>query len=205
MKRKEIAKFFCGFEVFHTLSHTYFLVSGTTLTIFGITVTPVISGISAVVNGIIAILLGVYAWKRPNPGGSMSQIPRDKLPESTLALLLDPYRFVSKRCRLYQTDLFQARLMFENTICMKGHEAAELFYNEDHFIRGGVAPGWLKKTLFGVGGVQGLDGEAHRHRKQMFMSLMDPERIKRLGEITANYFHTYAEKWMKKESITLYD
>src|SRR3546814_10067301 len=63
---------------------------------------------------------------------------------------------------------------------MTGPEAAELFYRQDLFARRGAAPGRIQKTLLGQGGVQGLDGEAHRHRKQMFMSLMTPERIEEL-------------------------
>lgn len=135
----------------------------------------------------------------------MPQIPRDKWPESTLALMADPYRFISTRCRRYQSDLFQARLMLRRTICMTGPEAAALFYDENRFARAGVAPGWLKKTLFGKGGVQGLDGEAHRHRKAMFMSLMSPERIGRLGEIAADWFRAYARKWAGMNRVVLYD
>ena len=78
---------------------------------------------------------------------------------------------------------------------MTGPEAAELFYDEDRFSRGGAAPGWLKKTLFGKGGVQGLDGEAHRHRKQMFTFLMSPDRVERLGAMTADWWQVYAQKW----------
>jgi fatty-acid peroxygenase len=134
----------------------------------------------------------------------MPQIPRDRWPESTLALMADPYRFISTRCRRYQSDLFQARLMLRRTICMTGPEVAALFYDEGRFARAGVAPGWLKKTLFGKGGVQGLDGEAHRHRKAMFMSLMSPERIGRLGEIAADWFRAYARKWAGMNRVVLY-
>lgn len=134
----------------------------------------------------------------------MPEIPRDKWPDSTLALLADPYRFISKRCQRYRSDLLQARLMLRKTICVTGPEAAELFYDESRFTRAGVAPGWLQKTLFGKGGVQGLDGEAHRHRKAMFMSLMSPERIARLGEIAANWWRTYARKWAGMDRVVLY-
>lgn len=135
----------------------------------------------------------------------MPEIPHDIWPESTLALLLDPYRFISKHCRHYRSDLFQTRLMLRKTICMTGPEAAELFYDESRFIRNGAAPPWLLKTLFGQGGVQALDGEAHRHRKQMFMSLMSPERIEQLGAITAEGWRNYARKWAKMDRIVLYD
>jgi fatty-acid peroxygenase len=135
----------------------------------------------------------------------MPGIPHDIWPESTLAQMLDPYRFISKRCQRYHSDLFQARLMLRKTICMTGPETAELFYDENRFIRNGAAPPWLQKTLFGQGGIQMLDGEAHRHRKQMFMSLMSAERIEPLGAITANGWRIYARKWAKMDRAVLYD
>ena len=135
----------------------------------------------------------------------MPEIPHNRWPESTLALLRDPYQFISKRCRRYRSDLFQTRLMFRKTICMTGPEAAALFYDEDRFTRAGVAPGWLKKTLFGKGGVQGLDGETHRHRKQMFMSLMARERIERLGSSATDWWGVYARKWAGMDQVMLYE
>jgi fatty-acid peroxygenase len=134
----------------------------------------------------------------------MPEIPHDRWPDSTLALLADPYRFISERCRRYGSDLFQTRLMLRKTICMTGPESAALFYDEGRFTRTGVAPGWLQKTLFGKGGVQGLDGEAHRHRKEMFLSLMTPERVGRLGEIAADWFRTYTRKWAGMDNVVLY-
>lgn len=36
----------------------------------------------------------------------MADMPRDTSFGSTLALAFDPYRFISKRCQRYQSDLF---------------------------------------------------------------------------------------------------
>ena len=135
----------------------------------------------------------------------MSQIPRDKSLDSTLALLRDPYRFISKRCRRYQTDLFETRLLLEKTLCLTGPEAARLFYDPDRFMRRDAMPGAVKKTLLGQGGVQGLDGEAHRHRKRMLMSLMTPARLERLAKTTAEAWRTAARKWTKQGTVVLYD
>lgn len=104
----------------------------------------------------------------------MKPIPRDIKFDSTLALLADPYEFVSKRCRRYGADLFETRLLLRSTICMTGPKAARLFYDPDRFMRRGAMPGRIQKTLLGKGGVQGLDDAAHRHRKRMFMSLRRP-------------------------------
>lgn len=135
----------------------------------------------------------------------MPGFPRDKSFDSTLALIRDPYEFIAKRCRRYGSDLFQTRLMLRKTICMTGPEAAELFYDEERFVRRGATPGRIQKTLFGRGGVQGLDDEAHRHRKQMFMALMTPERIGDLGELTAAHWRAYARMWATMDRVVLYD
>ena len=135
----------------------------------------------------------------------MPLIPRDKSFDGTLGLLSDGYEFVSKRCERLQSDIFETRLLFQKTICLRGEEAARLFYDESLFEREGVAPSRLKKTLVGEGGVQGLDDQAHRHRKRMFMSLMSPENINRLTDLTAEQWHDYAEKWKRADEIVLFD
>ena len=133
----------------------------------------------------------------------MKRIPEDRSLDSTLALALDGYKFISKKCQRYQTDIFQTRLLLEQTICFKGEEAAKLFYNPEKFTRKKAAPKRIKKTLFGQGGVQGLDGDAHRQRKQMFMSLMTDERIKQLADLTSEQWCAYAKKWEKMDKVVL--
>lgn len=135
----------------------------------------------------------------------MPPIPRDTSLESTLALQADPYRFISKRCRRYGADLFQARIMLQNTICMMGKDAAELIYDDERFERHGAAPLRIQKTLLGVGGVQAIDGAAHRHRKQMFMRLMTPERITRLADLTDEGWRVFARMWSAMDHIVLFN
>ena len=88
---------------------------------------------------------------------------------------------------------------------MMGAAAAEVFYDELRFKRRNVAPRRFQKTLFGVGGVQGLDGEEHRHRKQMFMSLMTEERIRLLGELSLSEWEIAARRWEKEARVVLYE
>ena len=135
----------------------------------------------------------------------MPQIPREKSPDSTLALLSDPYRFVSKRSRRHGADLFETRLLLRKTVFMTGPEAARLFYDTSRFERAGAMPGAVQKTLLGQGGVQGLDGEAHRSRKRMLMSLMTPERIGLLAEETAREWEEAVGEWALQDRVVLYD
>ena len=105
------------------------------------------------------------------------QVP---LPDDTLALALEGYAFIGNRCRAIGTDVFETRFMLQRTICMIGSEAARVFYDGERMQREGAAPLRVQATLFGRGGVQTLDGEIHRRRKQLFMSLLAPESVSRL-------------------------
>lgn len=135
----------------------------------------------------------------------MNEIPQDKLPDSTLSLAKEGYLFISNRCKRYNSDLFQTRLLLNKTICMQGHEAARLFYDTTRFSRSGVAPKIVKATLFGEGGVQGLDDENHLHRKNLFMNLMTRERITELSEEMQLQLEIYAQKWETVDQVVLFD
>ena len=134
----------------------------------------------------------------------MAQLPHDRLPDSTLALVREGYEFISERCRRYRSDVFETRLLFRPVVCMRGADAARVFYS-DRFQRQGATPAVVRKTLFGEGGVQGLDGEAHHHRKQMFMSLMTPTGIDDLADRFADRWRTAVAGWSQRDEVVLYD
>ncbi|UOF02907.1 cytochrome P450 [Bdellovibrio reynosensis] len=129
----------------------------------------------------------------------------DLSPDSTLSLIADPYRFISRQCLRLNSDLFETRLLMKKTICMTGKEAAVLFYDPTRFTRVGAAPEPLRATLFGKGGVQGLDGIEHSLRKEMFMSIMSEESIVKISNITSRWFKYYCRMWEKRRRVTLYD
>ena len=107
----------------------------------------------------------------------MTQMPNNTFFDDTFALARDPYRFISKQCERHGSDAFETRLLLQKVICLRGEEAAKAFYDTSRFSRVSVAPPRIAKTLFGRGGVQGMDGKAHRHRKMMFMSLLTEDKI----------------------------
>jgi fatty-acid peroxygenase len=135
----------------------------------------------------------------------LREIPHDTGIDSTLALLGAPYDFIAGRCRDLGTDVFQTRLALQPAICMSGPEAAELFYDPARFVRQGAVPAAIQKTLLGEGGVQGLDGAAHRHRKQLFLGLMTPERIAALAALTAEWWVSRARRWPDMDRVVLFD
>ncbi|MFG6637938.1 cytochrome P450 [Sulfitobacter sp. 1A12126] len=135
----------------------------------------------------------------------MSEILSAKGFDSTLALFRNPYGFISKTCRDLDADLFITRILLQKTICMTGAAAAEAFYGEDRLTRSDSMPGRIQKTLLGEGGVQGLDGAAHRRRKELFMSLMGTERIAALEDMSLHMLDNYAPDWEVRNEIVLYD
>jgi len=137
---------------------------------------------------------------------SKASIPKEEGIDQTLSLLQEGYLFIPKRMQKWNTELFETRLLGRKVVCMTGKEAAELFYDNRYFKRKGVAPGRIQKTLFGAGGVQGLDGEEHRHRKAMFMSLMTPERLHALDQITKKQWEIAIDNWENSDiPIVLFD
>ncbi|RIK63132.1 MAG: hypothetical protein DCC65_16395 [Planctomycetota bacterium] len=62
-RKREIAKFFCGFETYHAVVHGYLWLSGTPFSAFGITFTPAWNAAGVIINGAIAVALGLYAWR----------------------------------------------------------------------------------------------------------------------------------------------
>jgi fatty-acid peroxygenase len=135
----------------------------------------------------------------------MQCIPRIKCFDSTLALLKNPYGYIPKASGTVGADLFETRVLLQRTICMTGPAAAQLFYEQQHLCREGAMPKRIQKTLLGEGGVQSLDGAAHKHRKQMFLALMAADRIAQLQDIFGYLLAAEVEEWMKKPRVVLYD
>jgi fatty-acid peroxygenase len=57
---------------------------------------------------------------------------------------------------------------------LSGAEGARLFYDESVMRRRGAIPLPLRRVLFGVGAVHGLDDADHKHRKRLFLELLTP-------------------------------
>jgi fatty-acid peroxygenase len=135
----------------------------------------------------------------------MSAIPRDDSLDSTLSLLSEGYTFISKRCQRYQSDIFETRLMLRKVFCMMGEEASRIFYQTDRFVRQRALPPTALMLLQDKGSVALMHGEAHRRRKQMFMSLMNPEGIKRLKDTVSDQWRAHLEKWELMNLVVLHD
>ncbi len=122
-------------------------------------------------------------------------IPRDGSFDATVGLVRDPYRYIARRARELDSDVFETRVILRRTLCMTGVDAARLFYDSARFRRRGGMPAPLRKTLTGEGGVQGLDDSAHVHRKRMFLDLMSRQRLDVLEAIADDEWQAAAARW----------
>lgn len=136
---------------------------------------------------------------------NINQMPKEEGIDHSLSLIREGYMYILNRRKSFNSDIFETRLLGKKTICMGGKEAAEVFYDTDKFKRKDAAPNRAMQTLFGKNGVQGLDGQDHKHRKEMFMSIMSPEGLKKLTSITEKQWEIALDKWEQMDNIFLYE
>jgi fatty-acid peroxygenase len=133
------------------------------------------------------------------------QIPHDKSLDNSLALLKEGYLFIKNRVDGYQSDVFEARLFLQNVICISGAAAVKVFYNPELFEKKNAIPKRIQKTLFGMNAIQTMDGQAHLHRKQLFLSLMTPTEQKRLAALATKQWRASLEKWEDEHRVVVFE
>lgn len=131
-------------------------------------------------------------------------IPRENIIDSTFALLTEGYGFIPTRCARFQTDVFETRIMLRKVICAFGEDAATMFYQPDRFTRQRAMPPTALMLLQDFGSAQLLDGEAHRRRKRMFMSLMSADHIRQLMESLEGHWLSRISEWAEMEEVVLH-
>ena len=134
-----------------------------------------------------------------------NNMPKESGIDKSLSLMREGYLYILNRRRSFHSDVFETRLLGKKAICMGGQEAAELFYDTEKFERQNAFPKRVLDTLLGRGSVLSLDGEAHKHRKAMFMSVMSRNDLDRLMTTTTAEWQNAINKWSKQKQIVLYD
>ena len=132
------------------------------------------------------------------------QRPKEPGLDHSLDLLTEGYSFIRNRTESFGAPLFETRLMGKPMICMTGKEAVQLFYDENRFQRHGAIPKRIQKSLFGVGGVQTMDGELHAISKELFLSLMTEEKLAELRSLTSAHWRLWAGN-QKGREVLLFD
>ncbi|MCJ8008715.1 cytochrome P450 [Lederbergia wuyishanensis] len=136
---------------------------------------------------------------------NVNPMPKEEGLDHTLSFAREGYMYIPNRRHSFNSNIFETRLLGKKAICMGGKEAAELFYDNEKFMRQGAAPNRVLQTLFGAKGVQTLDGTEHKHRKEMFMSLMSHERIEQLIILLRKEWESTVTRWEGMNEVVLYE
>ena len=125
--------------------------------------------------------------------------------DNTLALLREGYRFVPRRCEQLGSDAFSTRIMLQRALCVRGEDAARMFYQPGRFTRRHALPAASLALLQDFGSVLALDGDAHRKRKAMFMSLYGPLERQRLVGLAAAQWRAGFARWPALSAVAVHD
>jgi len=122
----------------------------------------------------------------------------------TIGILYDGYDHFRKKFSESEKDIIEAHFLFKKIIVLKEVEAAKIFYDPTKFKRNGATPKRFQKTLFGEGGVQGLDAQAHTRRKKLFMQVMNAQALKKIEKIFKEDLRNASTSWEKQGEIVLF-
>lgn len=88
---------------------------------------------------------------------------------------------------------------------MKGRQAAQVFYGDSHFSRVSAMPITTLKLLQDFDSVQSLEDEAHRTRKQLFLSLFDPAESQGLAQTMVQIWRQRMSRLPPANRVVLFD
>ncbi len=74
------------------------------------------------------------------------------------------------------------RVMGRRAVGIEGPAAVRFFYGDGHLERHTALPELVVSTLFGHGAVHTLDGDTHRARKAIFLSLLTGDGVDALTD-----------------------
>jgi fatty-acid peroxygenase len=127
-------------------------------------------------------------------------------PDATLPALAQGYAWLPDlRRRSGDGPVVRTRLMGRPAVVLHGPEAVRFFYDEEHVRRRSALPGPVLDTLFGRGAVHTLDGQRHRARKALFVSLLkDPASVDDLAERAGARWDEAAAQWAHEPRTELF-
>lgn len=124
--------------------------------------------------------------------------------ENGLTLLAKGYAWLPDVRRRAGRRAVGVRLGGLPAVGIEGPEAARFLYDEDHVRRSHAIPEPVQGTLFGKGAVHTLDGETHRVRKAMFVSLlMREEGIASLVQRATSAWDDAVPEWTRRPFVVL--
>jgi fatty-acid peroxygenase len=140
----------------------------------------------------------------PHHTDAVAAAPRAPGLDLSLAFLAEGYEFMPRRHAALGSDVFTARLMLRRALCVRGEDAARMFYQPGRFTRRHALPAPTLALLQDRGSVMTLDGDAHRKRKAMLMSLFGPLERQRLVGLAAAEWRTQFARWPAQPRVVVH-
>jgi fatty-acid peroxygenase len=140
----------------------------------------------------------------PTHADALRTLPRASGFDNSLALLAEGYQFMPRRYAALGSDAFTTRLMLQRVLCVRGEDAARMFYQPGRFTRRHALPATTISLLQDFGSVMTLDGEAHRKRKAMLMSLFGPLERQRLVGLAAAEWRSQFARWPGQGKVNVH-
>jgi fatty-acid peroxygenase len=125
--------------------------------------------------------------------------------DQTLVAGIKGYAWLPDLRRRHQGRPVHLRVLGQRAVAIGGPQAVQFFYDESHLERHTALPSPVVATLFGKGAVHTLDGDAHRHRKALFVALLMNDGIDTLAKLAGEAFDEAAESWRGPAPVSLFD
>lgn len=98
------------------------------------------------------------------------------------------------------------RLLGRSSLLVRGAEGVRFFYDTDLFRREGAMPAFVRGPLFGAGSVHGLDGAAHRARKDALTDLAyDDRRVAEFADHVSEELEQMLASLPRQRSTSVYE
>lgn len=130
---------------------------------------------------------------------------RRPLTDHTLPLIAGGYAWLPQRLRQSPDRTVPLRVMGRPALALRGPDAVKFFYDEHNIHRHGAIPEPVTGTLFGHGAVHTLDGAAHRRRKELFLPLLEADRITGVAEQVTAAWDEAVPGWAARSRVVLFD
>lgn len=140
----------------------------------------------------------------PHHADARKALPRAPGFDNSLALLAEGYQFMPRRHAALDSDAFATRLLLRRVLCVRGEDAARMFYQPGRFTRRRAIPPNALALLQDFGSAQVMDGEAHRRRKAMLMSLLGPLERQRLVGLAQAQWRAQFARWPQLPQVSVH-
>jgi fatty-acid peroxygenase len=125
--------------------------------------------------------------------------------DSSVSALVEGYNWLPGLRGRSPSGVARTRVLGQPAVGLCGPDAARFFYDEDHVHRHTAVPWPVQNTLFGRGAVHTMDGDAHRCRKNIFLTVVTQDTAEELAKEVGAVWDETATTWSPGEPVVLFD